>query len=103
MSEALRTRIGGLLKKYADFGATRATEKLVELDGIKVSVEMVRRLQIGLRLWRPKTRRPRRVFQLREPRPRFGELIQIDGSPHDWFEGRVPRCTLYSSARRQAG
>jgi hypothetical protein len=39
-------------------------------------------------------RRARRVFQLRERRPRFGELIQIDGSPHDWFEGRGPRCTL---------
>ena len=36
----------------------------------------------------------KRVFQLRERRPRFGELIQIDGSPHDWFEGRGPRCTL---------
>jgi transposase len=95
MSEAVRTRICGLLKeKYADFGATLATEKLLELDGIKVSVEMVRRIQIGLRLWRPKTRRARRVFQLRERRPRFGELIQIDGSPHDWFEGRAPRCTL---------
>jgi transposase len=95
MSEVLRTRIGGLLKeKYADFGATLASEKLLELDGIKVSVEMVRRIQIGLRLWRPKTRRARRVFQLRERRPRFGELIQIDGSPHDWFEGRAPRCTL---------
>lgn len=95
MSEALRTRIGGLLKeKYADFGATLASEKLLELDGIKVSIEMVRRIQIGLRLWRPKTRRARRVFQLRERRPRFGELIQIDGSPHDWFEGRAPRCTL---------
>jgi hypothetical protein len=34
------------------------------------------------------------VFQLRARRPRFGELIQVDGSPHDWFEGRVPRCTL---------
>ena len=95
MSEALRSRIGGLLKeKYADFGATLASEKLLELDGIKVSVEMVRRIQIGLRLWRPKPRRARRVFQLRERRPRFGELIQIDGSPHDWFEGRAPRCTL---------
>jgi transposase len=95
MNEALRSRIGGLLKeKYADFGATLATEKLLELDGITVSVEMVRRIQIGLRLWRPKTRRARRVFQLRERRPRFGELIQIDGSPHDWFEGRAPRCTL---------
>ena len=80
--------------KYPDFGATLAAEKLLELDGIKVSIEMVRRIQIELGLWRPKTRRARRVFQLRERRPRFGELIQIDGSPHDWFEGRGPRCTL---------
>jgi transposase len=76
MSEALRSRIGDLLRdKYADFGATLAAEKLFELDGIKVSAETVRRLQIGLGLWRPKTRRVRRVFQLRERRPRFGELI----------------------------
>jgi transposase len=89
MNEALR--IGGLLReKYADFGATLASEKLLELDGIKVSAETVRRLQIGLGLWRPKSR----VFQLRERRPRFGELVQIDGSPHDWLEGRAPRCTL---------
>ena len=95
MSEALRDQIGGLLKeKYVDFGATLAAEKLLELDGIKVSAETVRRIQIGLGLWRPKTRRARRVFQLRERRPRFGELVQIDGSPHDWFEGRGPRCTL---------
>ena len=34
------------------------------------------------------------MFALRQRRPRFGELVQIDGSPHDWFEGRGPRCTL---------
>ena len=80
--------------KYADFGATLAAEKLCERDHIKVSVETVRRLQIDLGLWRPKKRRAKRVFQLRQRRPRFGELVQIDGSPHDWFEGRGPRCTL---------
>jgi transposase len=95
MSEALRSQISDLLRdRYADFGATLAAEKLLERDGIKVSAETVRRVQIGLGLWRPKTRRVRRVFQLRERRPRFGELVQIDGSPHDWFEGRAPRCTL---------
>jgi hypothetical protein len=95
MGEAARGRIEALLReKYVDFGATLAAEKLLELDGIKVSIETVRRIQIALGLWRPKTRRARRVFQLRQRRPRFGELIQIDGSPHDWFEGRAPRCTL---------
>ena len=80
--------------KYPDFGATLASEKLLELDGIAVSRESVRRLQIELKLWKPKRRRAHRVFQLRERRPRFGELIQVDGSPHDWLEGRGPRCTL---------
>jgi transposase len=95
MSGERRMRISALLKeKYADFGATLAAENLEERDRIKVSAETVRRLQIDLGLWRPKKRRAKRVFQLRERRPRFGELIQIDGSPHDWFEGRGPRCTL---------
>jgi transposase len=95
MSETLRGRIGALLtESYADFGPTLAAEKLLERDGIKVSAEKVRRLQIELGLWRPKRRGAKRVFQLRDRRPRFGELIQIDGSPHDWFEGRAPRCTL---------
>ena len=40
------------------------------------------------------SRRAKKIFQVRERRPRLGELIQIDGSPHDWFEGRGPRCTL---------
>ncbi len=61
----------------------------------RVSAETIRQdAEIGLGLWRPKARRAKRVFQIRERRPRFGELIQIDGSPHDWFEGRGPRCTL---------
>ena len=91
----LRSRILRLLaEKYEDFGPTLAAEKLLELDGITVSRETIRLLQIGARLWKPKRRRARRVFQTRERRPRFGELIQIDGSPHAWFEGRGPRCTL---------
>jgi transposase len=95
LDDATRERVKVLLRdKYSDFGPTLASEKLLELDAITVSRESVRRLQIELKLWKPKRRRARRVFQLRERRPRFGELIQIDGSPHDWFEGRGPRCTL---------
>jgi transposase len=95
LSMAQREQIGSLLTgKYQGFGPTLASEKLLELDGITVSRETVRRLQMELGLWKPKARRSRRVFQLRDRRPRFGELIQIDGSPHDWFEGRGPRCTL---------
>jgi transposase len=79
---------------YQGFGPTLAAEKLCERDAISISRESVRRLQVKHKLWRPKRRREKRVFHLRERRPRFGELIQIDGSPHDWFEGRGPRCTL---------
>ena len=90
-----RERIAELLRdKYPDFGPTLAVEKLLERDGIAVSAETVRQMQIAMGLWRPKKRRHKRVFQLRERRPRFGELTQIDGSPHAWLEGRGPRCTL---------
>ena len=95
LAASLRARIEQLLAdKYADFGATLAAEKLCALDGIAVSRETVRRLQIALGLARSKRRRSKRVHQPRERRPRFGELIQIDGSPHDWFEGRGGRCSL---------
>lgn len=95
LAEERRGRIAELLKgKYEGFGPTLAAEKLMDVEGIAVSAETLRHMQIGLGLWRPKRRRAKRVFQLRERRARFGELIQIDGSVHDWFEGRGPRCTL---------
>lgn len=83
-----------LRERYTDFGPTFAAEKLLEHEGIAVSAETVRQIQIRLGLWRPKVRRQRRVYQVRERRHRFGELIQIDGSVHDWLEGRAPRMTL---------
>jgi transposase len=95
LTDGTRLRIEGLLREvYPDFGPTLAAEKLAERDGIVVSRETVRRIQTRLRLHRPKKRGERRVFQIRDRRARFGELVQIDGSPHDWFEGRGPRCTL---------
>lgn len=95
LKEPVREAIRALLvERYADFGPTLACEKLREVHGLAVSVETVRGLQIELALWTPKRRKAARAFQLRERRGRFGELIQIDGSPHDWFEGRGGRCTL---------
>ncbi len=79
---------------YPDFGPTLAAEKLAERDGIVVSRETVRHIQIRLGLHKPKRRRRRRIFQSRTRRSRFGDLVQIDGSPHEWLEGRGPRCTL---------
>ncbi len=95
LAPGVGARVSGLLcGKYRDFGPTLAAEKLAELERIDVSRETVRQLQIALGVWKPKARRRKRVFQLRPRRPRFGELVQIDGSPHDWFEGRGPRCAL---------
>ncbi len=95
LPEATRQHVARLLREsYPDFGPTLAAEKLAERDGIVVSRETVRRIQTQLALHRPKKRRAKRLFQLRERRARFGELIQIDGSPHDGLEGRGPRCTL---------
>ena len=95
MEASLGGRIETLLKaKYPDFGPTLAAEKLCELERIDVSREAVRRIQVALGLARVRRRRAKRVHSPRERRPRFGELIQIDASPHDWFEGRGPRCAL---------
>ncbi len=92
LEASTRSRIEGLLQeKYPDFGPTLAAEKLGALDGIAVSRETVRGI---LGLARVRRRRAVRVHSPRERRARFGELIQIDGSPHDWFEGRGARCTL---------
>jgi len=79
---------------YADFGPTLACETLAERHGIVLSVESVRALMRSAGLWRARRRRLKPLHPMRERRPRRGELIQIDGSPHDWFEGRAARCTL---------
>ena len=79
---------------YRDFGPTLATEKLAERHKLIVSVETVRQLMITAGYWHPKKGSKITTHPMRERRGQFGELIQIDGSPHDWFEGRSERCTL---------
>jgi transposase len=83
-----------IYEHYRDFGPTLAHEKLVEVHGLKLSDESVRRLMIEERIWKPKKAKKPPTYQLRERRACFGELVQIDGSDHDWFEGRGPKCTL---------
>jgi transposase len=81
-------------EKYDDFGPTLAHEKLTEVHGLKLSRESVRQIMIAERIWKPKRAKQPETHQMRERRACFGELVQIDGSDHDWFEGRGPRCTL---------
>jgi len=79
---------------YHDFGPTFAAEKLLEKHEINVSSETLRQWMISDGIWKPKNKKVQRNHPTRERRPRMGELIQIDGTPHDWFEGKAAKCTL---------
>jgi transposase len=94
---ALEVRQKGLdllKRKYHGFGPTLACEKLVEIEGLKISTESTRQIMISEGLWKARKERKVAVHQMRERRACFGELVQIDGSPHAWFEQRGPVCTL---------
>jgi hypothetical protein len=80
--------------KYVDFGPTFMAEKLRELDGIELSKESIRKILMTADLWKGKKTKKRTVHQRRERRACLGELVQIDGSPHAWFEKRGPVCCL---------
>lgn len=81
-------------ERYPDFGPTLACEKLLECHGLKVAKETVRRLMSDVGLWIPRKLRSAKIYQPRKRRNCVGELIQIDGSDHHWFEERGPACTL---------
>jgi hypothetical protein len=83
-----------LQEKYSDFGPTLAHEKLLEVHQLAISRESVRKLMIEEELWKPRRGKKPAVHQMRERRACFGELIQIDGSDHAWFEERGERCSL---------
>ena len=90
-----KTTVISILKNsYADFGPTLASEKLREVHGLSLSTETLRKWMLEAGLWRERSRKIARIYQRRMRRPSYAELIQIDGSPHDWFEARGPRCTL---------
>ena len=89
-----RVALNLLKTQYQGFGPTLAHEKLVEKEKLKLSDESVRKLMIAENLWKPRKVKKVVTHQLRERRACFGELIQIDGSPHDWFEGRAEACVL---------
>jgi len=78
---------------YRGFGPTLAQEKLLERDGIFISDETLRLWLIGAELWKKK-RKGRQHRQWRPRKDRYGQMIQVDGSHHDWFEGRGPACVF---------
>jgi transposase len=82
-------------KDHHDFGPTFAMEKLEEQENIILDVGTIRRIMIDADLWQPKQRRSKQSHrQWREPMPRYGELIQYDGSYHDWNEDKEEECLL---------
>lgn len=95
LSTEFRERVLKLIDRdYYDYGPTLISEKLLEHAGIKVGKETIRRWLIESNRRQVKGLKPIKVRQLRARRDCFGELVQMDGSTHDWFEGRGEKCTL---------
>src|SRR3990167_2940355 len=80
-------------EKYKGFGPTLLSEKLLELEGIKISKETLRNWLIETGDWK-KVRKSRTHRQWRERKHYFGEMVQMDGSHHDWLEGRGSELVL---------
>jgi hypothetical protein len=90
--DAMRDQVVGIVRAlYADFGPTPACEKLAELHGLRPSVETLRQWMIADGLWATRKERRKRVQQPRHRRACLGELIQIDGCDHEWFESSRTR------------
>ena len=80
-------------RHYPDFGPTFAAEKLRERQHLLLSTETLRQAMVRAGLWTPR-RKQARHRAWRPRRASVGELVQLDGSDHAWFEGRAPRCVL---------
>jgi len=92
--EALRQRVVSLYQEhYRDFGPTLAGEKLRERHHLVVGRETLRRWLVAAGLWIGQRHAPRH-HQWRERKACAGELVQVDGSHHDWLEGRGPWLVL---------
>ena len=82
-----------LRSTYADFGPTLTAEKLRTKHEHDLAKEIFRRLRIAVGLWIPRKLRPAKIQQPGLRRACIGELIQIDGCGHHWFQDRGPECT----------
>ena len=92
---ALRTKALAIIgKHYWDFGPTLAAEKLREVHGIALGRETLRLWMVEAGLWLDRKQRRKHVHQPRYRRDCVGELVQVDGCEHWWFEARGPQCTL---------
>ena len=89
-----RTVLTLVREHYPDFGPTLAVEKLAARHGLHVGVESLRQWMMSDGLWKDRRHRLPSPHQPRRRRDCLGELVQIDGSEHAWFEDRGAVCTL---------
>jgi hypothetical protein len=95
LPEGLAERAIQIIRElYSDFGPTLTCEKLAELHGVMLSKETVRKLMMQPGLWIPHRHRTPKTLQSRSRRACVGELVQIDGCDHRWFDKCGPACTL---------
>jgi transposase len=95
LDEGIKKRVVELAQgKYTGFNFQHFTDSLNEREGIEISRSTVRRILVKAGIKSPKRRRPPKHRSRRERYPQEGMLLQIDGSPHDWLEGRGPHLTL---------
>jgi len=89
----LEEAMGFVKSKYSDFGPTFANEKLFKIHKLVLSTPTLSRAMTKEGLWKPRKSGPKHR-DWRQRRFCVGELVQLDGSDHDWFEGRGPKCVL---------
>ena len=95
LPEDLAGKVVDLYKsKYTGFNFSHFHEKLTEVECLELCPSSVSRILKGAGYASPKTRRPPKHRSRRERRSSEGAMLQLDGSPHDWLEGRGPRMCL---------
>ncbi len=96
IAEEVKNKAMGFMNRpmLRDFGPTLMTEKLEQMEGIRLSKETVRRMMIEVGIHQVKPRKAEKIHYMRERRACRGELVQIDGSKHAWLEDRAQKATL---------
>lgn len=93
--DTIRSRVLDLYReRYSGFGPTLASEKLLELDHVRVSDETLRLWLAAAGLWHVDKLRSPKKRTWRARKDKFGQMVQMDGSHHDWLEGRGPKLVL---------
>ena len=95
LSDKTKRRIVELARgKYRGFNDHHLSEKLVEVEGIVACREKIRQILRANGISSPRKRRSNKHRSRRERRAAEGMMLQVDGSPHDWLQGRGPRLCL---------